>query len=107
MAFRAGETAERFQVVYAVSGKDEADALERTTALRLEQTVELPAALVQDDPFLWNEVVGQLDAFEVRNPWPSVSAASSHNAHPTVHTRALAPPNCRLVHPEEIDEPRG
>jgi hypothetical protein len=88
-AHRANETAERFSVVYSVHGKDEADARERTTALCLEQTVELPAKLVQDDPFLWNEVVGQLEHFQVPHPIlsppPSAADERTHAYRRHVH----------------------
>ena len=90
-AHRANETAERFSVVYSVHGKDEADARERTTALCLEQTVELPAKLVQDDPFLWNEVVGQLEHFQVPAPPPIRRSSAADDERRPVHADNRSP----------------
>jgi hypothetical protein len=90
-AHRANETAERFSVVYSVHGRDEADARERTTALCLEQTVELPAKLVQDDPFLWNEVVGQLEHFQVPAPPPIRRSSAADDERRPGHADNEAP----------------
>jgi len=90
-AHRANETAERFSVVYSVHGRDEADARERTTALCLEQTVELPAKLVQDDPFLWNEVVGQLEHFQVPAPLPILRSSAADDERRPGHADNRSP----------------
>ena len=64
-----------FRVSYVVSAPDEAGAREIVDALCLEQTVELPLALVPPGTWINEHVVAQCESLRRRVAQPSKPAA--------------------------------
>ena len=73
-------SSDRFVVVYDVVAEDEKDVREKILAICLEQTVELPAALVPEGTWIRDNVVGRLEKLEA-----GAGLAGSWRCHVSYH----------------------
>ena len=73
-------SSDRFVVVYDVVAEGEKDVREKILAICLEQTVELPAALVPEGTWIRDNVVGRLEKLEA-----GAGLAGSWRCHVSYH----------------------
>ena len=86
------QSSDRFVVVYDVVAEDEKDVREKILAICLEQTVELPAALVPEGTWIRDNVVGRLEKLEA-----GAGLAGSWRCHVSYHADTAGGEMTQLV----------
>ena len=85
-------SSDRFVVVYDVVAEGEKDVREKILAICLEQTVELPAALVPEGTWIRDNVVGRLEKLEA-----GAGLAGSWRCHVSYHADTAGGEMTQLV----------